>query len=288
MMRRSHCLVFAASAAAAILLFACVDARAEQELRVSGTGTALGALHRLAGTFERANPGHRLHVLPSVGSSGAIGAVADGALDVAISGRPLRAPEQARGLVAVPYARTPFVFAVGPRGGVSGISAGELVRIYRGELTTWPSGERVRPILRPSTDVDDEILRAISPEMASAVESAHRREGMVVALTNQECNETLARTPGSIGPTSLTQILTEEKPVVPLAWNGVAPTVANLASGAYPLVKTLVAVVRASPSPPVRRFLAFLGSPEAREILERTGNLPLPMRLPGQDDAGRP
>ena len=198
---------------------------------MSGTGSALGTLHLLADAYGKANPGHRLRVLPSVGSSGAIGAVADGALDVAIAGRPLRAPENARGLVAIQYARTPFVLAVGPRAGVSGLTAGDLARIYRGERTAWPSGERVRPILRPQTDVDDEILRAISPELARAVEAAHRREGLLVAVTNQECNEALARTPGSIGPTSLTQILTEEASIVPLAWNGVAPTVANIASG---------------------------------------------------------
>ena len=282
---RSHLLLIAArAAAAAILLFACADVRAEQQLRISGTGTALGTLRLLAHAFEKGNPDLRVRVLPSVGSSGAISAVADGALDVAIAGRALRAPEKARGLVAIRYARTPFVLGVGPRAGVSGVTAEELARIYRGERTTWPSGERVRLILRPQTDVDDEILRAISPELASAVEAAHRREGLLVAVTNQECNEALARTPGSIGPTSLTQILTEEASIVPLAWNGVAPTVANIASGAYPLVKTLAAVVRAPPSPSVRRFLDFLGSPEARGILERTGNLP----LPEWDDAGRP
>jgi phosphate transport system substrate-binding protein len=214
--------------------------------------------------------------------------VADGALDVAISARRLDPKEQAAGLVGIPYARTPFLFAVGPRTGMSGITDRELVRIYRGEVTTWPTGDRVRVVLRPWTDVDDAVLRAISPEMSVAVRSAHGREGMIVALTNQECDEVLARTPGAIGPTSLTQLLTEDLSVVPLAWNGVAPTLPNLASGAYPLGKTLIAVVRAPPSPHVRRFLAFLASPEAREILERTGNLPQPMPSPGQTDARRP
>ena len=78
MTRRAHRLLVAARAAGALLMLACADARAEQELRVSGTGTALGALHRLADAFARANPGHRLRALPSVGSSGAIRAVADG------------------------------------------------------------------------------------------------------------------------------------------------------------------------------------------------------------------
>jgi len=33
----------------------------------------------------------------------------------------------------------------------------------------------------------------------------------------------------------------------------------------------------AAPAPPVRRFRRFLASPEARKILEETGNEPLPL-----------
>ena len=64
------------------------------------------------------------------------------------------------------------------------------------------------------------------------------------------------------------------------SWNGVAPTVQRLASGRYPLPKPLYVVVRANPTPIVRRFLAFLATEEARGVLRRTGNLPLPFTPP--------
>jgi phosphate transport system substrate-binding protein len=273
-----HLTFLAASAAGAfLLLLAPAGARAEDALRVSGTGSALGAMRRLSIAFQGADPGGRIQLLASLGSGGALKAVAQGALDVGLSGRALKPEEQALGLVAMAYARTPFVFAVGPRTGIVGITAGEAARIYRGEMQSWPNGERVRLVLRPRADVDTLILSRISTEMAAAVEAAQAREGMLMAVTNQECNDILVRTPGAIGPTSLTQILTEDKALTPLTWNGVAPTLQNLASGAYPLVKTHFIVVRASPSPAVRRFVAFLGSPEARRILEQTGNLPVPL-----------
>jgi phosphate transport system substrate-binding protein len=251
------------------------DARADEPLRASGTGSALGAMRRLAEAFARASPGDVLGVLPSLGSSGAIKAVAHGALDLGFLGRDLEPQEKALGLVALPYARTPFVFVAGPRSGVSGITDADAVRIYRGEVATWPGGERVRLILRPKMDADNILLRAISPAMAAAVDASFSHEGMLMAATNQECDEMAARTPGALAPSSLTQILAEREKLEPLAWNGVAPTLANLASGAYPLEKRLQIVVRASPRPAVRRFLAFLGSPRARKILEDTGNLPL-------------
>jgi phosphate transport system substrate-binding protein len=261
---------------AVLLVVAAPAAYGEEVVRASGTGTALGAMRRLGADFAAANPGLRVEVLPSIGTSGSLHALAQGALDLALAGRPLEPAEAALGLEAVPYARTPFIFAVGPQVGVTGITASDLARIYRGELTTWPNGQRVRVVLRPRTDVDSAILRGISPEIAAAIELAQKREGLLVGVTNQDCDEIVARTPGAIGPTSLTQILTETSPPTALAWNGAAPTVRNLASGGYPLAKTLFAVHRASPSPAVRRFLEFLASPQARRILEETGNAPPP------------
>jgi len=267
--------LLAASAACAVAACEVPAARADSVLRATGTGTALGAMRRISAAFEKANPGHRLQLLPSLGSSGALKAVADGAIDVALSARS-PGPDE-RGIQAMPYARTPFVFAAGPRAGVTGITADEAARIYRGELPRWPNGERVRLVLRPRSDVDSTIVAAISPEMAAALEVALAREGMLTAATNQDCHRVLVRTPGSIGPSSLTQILTEDPALTPLAWNGVAPTLENLASGRYPLQKTLFLVVRSPPSPEVQRFLAFLASPAAARILEETGNLAVPL-----------
>jgi phosphate transport system substrate-binding protein len=279
--------LLAALAACAVAL-GVPRARADDVVRVSGTGSALGSIRRLAAAFEDANPGHRLQIQPSVGSSGAISAVLSGALDLGISGRPLEPAEQGRGLQAVAYARTPILFAAGPRAGVTGISAADMARIYRGELTAWPTGERIRIVLRPRTDVDMAILRAASPELSAALDAAFAREGLLTALTNQECDDLLARTPGALGPTSLSEVLTEGRRLVPLDWNGVAPTVANLASGAYPLSKTLHVVSRVPAAAGARRFLAFLGTPEARKILEETGNLPLPAPPRGDADVDRP
>jgi phosphate transport system substrate-binding protein len=263
--------------ACGLVLAAVPRARAAEVVRVTGTGTALGAMRRVAAAFEKASPDATVRILPSLGSSGAVKAVADGAIDLALTGRPLKADERAAGLVALPYARSPFVFAAGPRVGVAGITAEEAVRIYRGDLTTWPDGERIRLVLRPRTDVDTALVAALSPAMGAAMDAALAREGMLVAATNQDCHEILVRTPGSVGPSSLTQIVTEDPSLHALAWNGVEPTLENFAAGRYPLEKTLYAVLRTPPSPALRRFLTFLSSREARLVLREAGNLPVPL-----------
>jgi phosphate transport system substrate-binding protein len=153
-------------------------------------------------------------------------------------------------------------------------SAG-LARIYRGETPSWPDGTRVRLVMRPHFDVDTHLIRAISPELDAAVGQALMREGLLLASTNQECDEMVARTPGAIGPSTLTQLVSDSPAIRPLAWNGVTPTLENLVSGAYPLAKPFFLVIQAAPSRQVKRFLAFLGTPEARQILQQAGNLPV-------------
>jgi phosphate transport system substrate-binding protein len=249
-------------------------ARSGEELRLGGTGTALGTMRELAAAYMRAHPGSTVTVLPSIGSGGAIKAAAAGAIDVGLTGRRLEADERGLAVRELEYARTPLVFIAGPKVGIENLTTAELVRIYRGELERWPGGERVRLVMRPRVDVDHEHLRALSPEMAAALEAAFSREGMLSASTNQECNEIVARTPGAIGPSSLTQVITEPLPVKVLAWNGVAPTVENVARGKYPVTKPLYVIVRPAPSAAVRSFLVFLSSAEARSIIARTGNLP--------------
>ena len=120
--------------------------------------------------------------------------------------------------------------------------------------------------------MDNALLRGLSPEMAAAMDVAFTLEGLLVAVTNQECDDILSRTPGSIGPTSLTELRPTSRLSCRLTLNGVAPTLPNLASGAYPIAKTLIAVSRRpalSAGPPLPRVPDVS---RGSEILEQTGN----------------
>jgi phosphate transport system substrate-binding protein len=267
--------------AALLALLGAAPARAAEVLKVTGTGSALGAVGQLARAFEEANPGVKVHILSSLGTSGSIQAVAGGAIDVGLAGRALKPDEQGLGLKAVPMARSPFVFAVGPRAGVTAIGMADLVRIYRGEQLSWPGGERVRPVLRPAGDADTAFLRGLAPALAAAYDAALARPGMLMAATNQDSDGLAGRTPGALGVTTLAQLTTEPSGLTPLAWEGVAPTLANLAAGRYPLWKPFFAVVPAAPPARTQRFLEFLGSPEGRKLLKGAGCLPPPFPAAG-------
>jgi phosphate transport system substrate-binding protein len=213
--------------------------------------------------------------MPSIGSSGAIKAAAQGALDIGLNGRPLKEEETRLGLVVTEYAKTPFVFAVRKDVPVRGLTSKELVKIYTGEMEAWPNGEWVRVVLRPASDADTIIARGISPEMSAALDRALSREGMLLAATNQESNEMLDKTSGSIGFSTLTQIMTEKHPVKALAINGVEPALNGSANKKYPFMKTLSLLTKPGSPPAIQRFIDFVRSPEGRELLQKTGNIPM-------------
>ena len=158
-------------------LSAASTAAPQQPLRVAGTGSAVAAMARLEAEAQARDPSIRIHVLPSLGSTGAIRAVADGAIDLAVSGRPLREAERALGVVSREVARTPFLFAVGPRVGATSLTTDDLVAIYRGSSSPGPtaSASGSCSARRPTRTRD--ILGSISPGVAAAVDAAARGPG---------------------------------------------------------------------------------------------------------------
>jgi phosphate transport system substrate-binding protein len=248
---------------------------AQETIRIGGTGTGLGTISLLASAFQKKHPEIKIRIMPSIGSSGAIKATAQGALDIGLNGRPLTDEESGLGLVVTKYAKTPFVFAVRKDVPVRDLTSAELVSIYTGAMTAWPNGEWVRVVLRPASDADTIIARGISPEMNTAVGSALAREGMLMAATNQESNEMIDKTSGSIGFSTLTQIMTENHPVKALAINGVEAIVQGKANRKYPFMKTLSMLTKPAALPAVQQFIDFVRSTEGTQLLQKTGNIPM-------------
>jgi phosphate transport system substrate-binding protein len=111
--------------------------------------------------------------------------------------------------------------------------------------------------------------------MSAAMDSALSREGMLMALTNQESLDLIEKTPGSLGLSSLSQILAENRSVKMLSYNGVPPRTNSLAAGAYKISLQFSFITKPEESPLVRHFIDFVHSQEGRAILKRKGNLPI-------------
>lgn len=242
-------------------------------IRIGGTGAALESMRLIGKAFTKSNPDIHVLVLPSLGSSGGIKAFAAGKLELALSARPLKEKERGAGIQENEYARTPIVFATHHDNPVSSIDLETVTIIYSGKTLNWPSGERLRLILRPESESDIKLLRLISPAMNEAVEAAFKRHELHIAINDQENVSALEKIPGSLGVTTLGQIMAEERRIKPLAFNGLTGTVEALRSGRYPYARSFYLISRTDQEPAVQAFANFIHSIEGQAILTRTGHL---------------
>lgn len=247
-----------------------------ENLRVGGTGAALGTMILLGEAFARERGGVRVDVLSYIGSTGSMKAVAEGKLPLGISGRLPKPEEKDFPVKLIHYATTPMVIAVHPDVPVRALGFDELAGIYDGKLLRWPDGQRVRLILRPARDSDNGHLRRMGPAMRAAVDSALSRPGLRHAPTDQEAVDMIERTPGGIGGTTLALLVSERRKARWVPIEGNVPSVERLADGSYPYAKPLYFVLPRQPEEDVSAFVEFVRSPRGAEILRANGNLPAP------------
>jgi phosphate transport system substrate-binding protein len=169
------------------------EATAAEEIKIGGTGNALGAMQLLADAFRKHNPDVKVTVLPSVGTSGAIKAVPKGALDIGLSARPLTEEERKIGAIAFEYARSPLVFAVSTKTRVRALTLDQIADIYSGKLVNFPDGGQIRPVLRPIGEDITRQIKHMSPALDTALSAAEQRPGMPFATTDQEAADKTAR-----------------------------------------------------------------------------------------------
>ena len=263
--------VFCACFGLSLAALPAAAADAPVEIVIGGTGAALGAMKALGDAYTAATPQARVRTIASLGSGGGIKALAAGAIQVAVTSRPLTDDERAKGLVERELIRTPFVFAVHQKAPVTQVSLAEVAEIYAGSRASWKDGTKTRPILRPATDIDNEVLSAMSPALRQAVKTAHQHPGKNIAVTDTDTADEIERVPGAVGTSTLLLIASEKRALKALEVEGVAGTVANMRTGRYPYRKSIYLVVSGNSGPAANAFVAFVASPAAAPLIAEMG-----------------
>jgi len=248
-------------------------------IKVGGTGAALGVISVLGESFKKTNPAVDIVVIPGLGSGGGRKALMGGALDIAVTARPGKAEEKLEGATARLYGRAPFVFAVQAKNKITNLTIQDIIDIYGGKKISWPNGERLRLVLRPITDSDSELLFGIGPDMEQALKSAHKRDQMAIAVTDEESATMIESTPGGFGSSVLCLILSEKRALNALSVKGIVPSPKSIANGSYPWFKSFYILAKPEASAVARQFAEFVLSARARPMLEKLDHwLPDPLR----------
>ncbi len=240
--------------------------------KIGGTGGDLGTMRQIGDAFERANPGIQVMVMPSLGSGGGIKAVQAGVIQLAISSRPIKKKEIKLGLSAFPYAKTAIAIVAEGNHGLTELSSSELANMFSGTTADWPDGTPIRVVLRPETDTDTQVVKDKLPGVAAALDTAAKRRGVSIGVSDQETAALITKLRGGVGFLSLSIVLGEGYHLKVLTLDGVTPNKDTIGTR-YPVTKDFFLVTSALSGTMAVRFIEFIYSPKGREILERTGHV---------------
>lgn len=246
---------------------------ASQSIQIGGTGAGLGTMTALADAFAASRPDVAITVLPSLGSSGGVHALVEGAVDIAVTARPLKPAEAENDLREMHLASSPFML-VTSHGDPDRIEPDALAGIFSNPVASWSDGTPILIILRPESDSTNDMLHRYFSGMDQALAAARLRPDVPMAATDQDNIKLAQRLPGSLTAASLTQIVTEDADLRALPLDDVEPTLENLASGAYPPRVDLYLIVRNGNEEMVASFVDYIRSEAGRRVLRATGNLP--------------
>jgi phosphate transport system substrate-binding protein len=274
---RCRRLAIAASVAASVALGLGADAASSELLRIGGAGAGLGPASILGTAFANDEPRGAVafEFVPSLGSTGGIEATLDGAVEVGVSLRRLNEEEVGRGAREAACFGTPLV-VVTSHPHPPGLRRDEIAPIYAAPKAIWSDGRPLKIILRPKVDFEMMFADSSFPGIEAALATARQRPDVPVAATDQDNLDLARRIPGSLTLATLAQLSTEgTMGIRAVALDGVAPNMDAFLRGAYPLAETLCLVLPLRPAAVATRFIGFLGTPAAQQLLRSVALLPV-------------
>lgn len=255
------------------------DDNGTEEVTVTGSSTVLPIAQSAAEVFNAERDDIKVSV--SGGGSGyGIQAIREGTADIGMASRDIYEEEKkdiedARGEEVVEHtvARDGLAIVVNIylyENGIQDLSKQDVIDIYSGEITNWE--ELGGP--------DEEIFVVERSEVSGTHGSFMDMMGLdeTVADTqgqeNADVRRTVINTDAAIGYLGL-GYTGGDAPAV--AFNGVEPSIENVQSGDYELVRDMHFYTVGEPSGATKEYMEFVQSPRGQEIVEEEGFVPVPV-----------
>lgn len=246
------------------------SSKEQQEITLSGSGTAYRALRLLAKAYEEKVPNTKIVFNPSNQTSGGVQGVKDNVIDLGATSRKLT-PEEISGIEYRAVAQDALMMATHTSvEGVKNLQTEELKAIYSGKATNWQEFG--------GPDADIIVLDRAEDETAKILLRRHYfgpdlqvTSDAVLMQKEKDAIESLQTTPYTIGPMSLVRAIKEQLPVNRLSLDGVEPSLENIRNGQYKMLRTIGIVWQGEPTAPVADFIDFLLSEAAAQKLQEAG-----------------
>jgi phosphate transport system substrate-binding protein len=220
----------------------------------------------------------------------------EGKVDIFFGARPSPeqmklAEKQGKELTLTPIGREAFVFFVNEAKPVNALSSEQIRRIYSGAVSHWnEGGGENHPVIafqRPENSGSQTVMRHFMGKTPLTPPLQDRYAGGMGGI--RERVSEYRNAPSALGYSFrffLTGMGAHHAAAAPrvkmLAIDGVSPTTENIASGKYPIVVNLYAVVvKDNPNPNVKPFVQWMTGEQGQELVEKTGYVRLRQALDG-------
>jgi len=246
-----------------------------ETLTISGSTTVLPLAQLTAESYMDAHGGADIQ-LSGGGSSVGVKAVGVGTHDIGMASRGLRAEEAAAypRLVQHVVAKDGIAIIVHKDNPVETLSLDEVKAIYAGDVRNWNEvgGEDMEIVV-----IGRDSASGTREYFSEAVMNGEDfYAGQLEKNSNGAVQQTVRQTPGAIGYVGL-GYLDETVGAVALGPDGAAvePSVENVLAGTYPVARDLNMFTNGEPAGLAADYLAFLMSPEGRQIAADEGFVPV-------------
>lgn len=231
-------------------------------IEISGSTTVLPIIQAASEEFMEEKEGIRIDVQGG-GSSVGIEAVRNGVADIGMSSRELKPGEE--GLKKIPIAVDAIAIIVNKNNPVENLTSEEVRRIFSGEITNWKEvGGEDCEIVVVNRDEASGTREAFSKLLMGETKFLKRA---IVQPGSGQVRSIVSNTPEAIGYLSIGYVRKEAKII---SLDRVKPTIENIKSRSYRLVRTLYLLTRGEPSGVNREFIEFvLGSKVQRGIVKK-------------------
>lgn len=257
-----------------ILLALFVGARtvtAQDKIVVGGSGSLTEEMVDAAKAYMAKNPGDTIEVRPeNMSTTGGIEGVNTGRLTIGLISRNLKDSEKSK-LVYRALARSMAGVVINKSMPIAGLSDAQICDTFSGKIKSWKevggSEAKIMVLKRTSDDNNTETFR----KHMDCFKELKITPDAVPLVRGSEVLEALDKRPGTIGITNLGSNFNSLKNLKALNVNGVIPSVENVRSEKYKFYHEHGAVTLGEPQGLVKRFMAYINSPEGQKILASRG-----------------
>lgn len=250
------------------MCFLSVTAAAE-EIAIVGTGAGTEIIDDLGKAFGKTNPGVTVTAPKSIGSGGGIKAVGTDTAKLGRVGRGIKENEKAYGLTYLPIAKLPIVIMTHRGVGVRNLTPQQICDIFSGKVTNWKEvgGKEavIRVVRREDGDSSLEVLQKTLPGFKAIAITTKSK----TTLSDPETIETVAKTTGAISFGTYPNAKASDVATVTIGGKSPAASDYVFAGDLGLVFKEKNRVGN------VAKFIEFVTSPAAHEVIKAAGGLTL-------------